>query len=80
MDRTEVKAKLEGIFRDVFSDDTLAIREETTAADVPGWDSLRHIDLIVAVEKGFGVTLTTREVRSMKNVGDMMELVLRKAR
>jgi acyl carrier protein len=48
------------------------------AGDVPKWDSLTHINLILAVEKGFKIRLTTREVRGMKNVGDMIRLVQQK--
>jgi acyl carrier protein len=78
MDKNELKTKLTAIFRQIFSDDTLEISETMTAGDVPEWDSLAHISLIVAVEKGFGITFTTREVRSMKNVGDFMELIRKK--
>ena len=39
------------------------------------WDSLSHIDLVMAVEKGFGIRLTTRDVRAMKNVGDLKALI-----
>jgi acyl carrier protein len=78
MDKNELKTKLTAIFRQIFSDDTLEISETMTAGDVPEWDSLAHISLIVAVEKGFGITFTTREVRSMKNVGDFMALIQKK--
>jgi acyl carrier protein len=50
-----------------------------TAADVDGWDSLSHIDLIVAVEKRFRIRLTTGEVRGLNNVGDFIALISRKA-
>ena len=78
MNKDELHTKLTAIFRQTFSDDTLEINETTTAEDIPGWDSLTHIVLIVSVEKGFGITLSTREVRSMKNVGDFMELIHKK--
>ena len=75
MDTNTIKEKLNLVFRDVFGDDNLNVNETMTAADVPGWDSLAHINLIVAVERAFAISLTTRDVRAMKNVGDMIELV-----
>jgi acyl carrier protein len=50
----------------------------TTAAEVPGWDSLSHVELMVAVEQAFAVRLTTREVMGLRNVGELVELLARK--
>lgn len=79
MDATEIQTKLTTIFRQTFNDALLEIRGEMTAANVPGWDSLTHINLILAVEKDFAIRLTTRDVRSMKNVGDFVSLIRQKA-
>jgi acyl carrier protein len=49
-----------------------------TASDVDGWDSLSHFNLVLAVEKEFGISVTTRDVRSMKNVGDLIRLIDKK--
>jgi len=68
------------VFRDVFDDESLEITEATTAKDVPGWDSLTHIDLIVAVEKHFKIKVTTRDVAGLANVGQLIELVARRLR
>jgi acyl carrier protein len=78
MELPEVRTKLRGIFRDVFDDESLEITDEMTAQDVEDWDSLNHINLIVAVEKGFGIKFTTREVNSLKNVGELTRLVVQK--
>ncbi len=78
MDRNELTTKLTAIMRETFSNDNLEINPAMTADNVPGWDSLAHINLIVAVEQGFSIKLTTREVRSMKNVGDFIELIEKK--
>jgi len=78
MEKDEVQMKLTSIFRDTFVNDNLQIGETTTAQDVPEWDSLAHINLIMAVEKGFGISLTTREIRAMKNVGDFINLIQKK--
>jgi acyl carrier protein len=79
MSPKDVHRKLTEVFQDVFDSPALQIGEATTAGDVPGWDSLSHIDLIVAVEKAFGITFTTGEVMSLTNVGDLMRLVERRA-
>ena len=67
--------KLNGIFRTVFDNDDLDIRPEMTANDVDGWDSLSHVNLILAVEKGFGIRFTQRELLTFKNVGDLLKCI-----
>ena len=69
---------LEGVFRDVFDDDTLALRPEMTAADVEKWDSLTHIDLIVALERKFKIKFTTAEVAKLKDIKDLESLIQKK--
>jgi acyl carrier protein len=78
MDRQSVKQTLDAVFQDVFDDSSLEVRDDMTAADIEGWDSLSHINLIVAVEKKFQVRLTTAEVRGLNNVGDFMALIVKK--
>jgi len=75
MHPAEVKQRLTGIFRDVFDDPNLQLSESMTAADVDGWDSLSHINLIVQVEKDFKIKLSTAAVRDLKNVGDFIALI-----
>jgi acyl carrier protein len=70
-----VKQRLNTVFQDVFDDPKLQITDEMTADDVDAWDSLTHIDLIVAVEKEFRIKLSTSAVRGLKNVGDFIALV-----
>jgi acyl carrier protein len=69
---------LTAIFRDVFNDESLVLRPDLTAADVENWDSLSHIDLIVAIERGFRIKFTTREVTLLKNVGELVDLIRQK--
>ena len=78
MDRDTVKAKLTDIFRKCFADNALNLNDTMTADDVKGWDSLTNINLILAVERGFNVRMSTREVRSLKNVGDLIALLEKK--
>jgi acyl carrier protein len=79
MDKSQIVSRLTPIFRDVFSDDALVVTESLTAADVPTWDSLSNINMIVAVEKAFGVKFSIKDVRALKNVGELLELIKRKA-
>jgi acyl carrier protein len=75
MNRDEVKAELERVFRDVFSDDTIVIHDGMTAKDIKEWDSLNHINLIVGAEQRFGVKLTMREVAGLSNVGKFIDAI-----
>ncbi|MCR5773871.1 MAG: acyl carrier protein [Lachnospiraceae bacterium] len=74
----DTKEKLQDVFRDVFDDDDIEIFAETTADDIEAWDSLSHIQLIVAVEKAFGLKFTTVEVMKLKNVGEFIALIDKK--
>lgn len=73
-----VREELTTVFRDVFDDNALALRDDMTAKDVKGWDSLTNVDLVVAVEKHFKIKLTTRDVVGLKNVGELIQLVQKK--
>lgn len=73
-----VKETLTEVFQDVFDDDELELFDEMTAEDVEEWTSLTHIQLIVAVEKKFGVKFTTVEVMKLKNVGEFIALIEKK--
>lgn len=78
MSREEVFEKLDQVFQDVFDDESLHVTDETTAADVDGWDSLEHIDLMDSVERAFGIRFSMGEITRMKNVGEMADLILEK--
>lgn len=78
MQRSEIMVVLTGVFREVFDQPTLEIREETTAADVNNWDSLSHVTMIFATEKKFGISFSTREVQGLKNVGELIALIEQK--
>jgi len=75
MEKETVKRRLNVVFQDVFDESSLEIKDDMTAADVEGWDSISHINLIVAVEKEFRIRLTTAEVRGLNNVGDFIALI-----
>jgi acyl carrier protein len=79
MDTEEIKTRLTPIFRDVFADRGLAVTETLTANDVPKWDSLSHINMIYAVEKAFRIKFSIKDARSMKDVGELIQLIKKKA-
>jgi acyl carrier protein len=76
---TEVHSQLQDVFRDVFRDHSIILNEGMTAEDVDGWDSLTHINLIIAVEKRFGVKFATAEISRLKedsaNVGSLIQVL-----
>lgn len=76
MTREEVFEKLNEVFQDVFDDETITVNEAMTADDIEDWDSLEHINLVVAVERCFGIKFTMGEVTGMKNVGHMADIIL----
>ena len=71
----EIYERLNNVFRDVFDDDEIVVKPETTSADIEDWDSLEHINLVVAVEQEFGIKFNMNEVTTMKNVGDMVNII-----
>ncbi len=76
MNKNDVIARLNEVFRDVFGDDSISVNENTTSADIEDWDSIEHINLIGAVEDEFGMRFKMREVSGMKNVGEMISIVM----
>lgn len=75
MSREEILEKINEVFREAFDDESLVMKEETTAVDVEGWDSLKHISLIEAIEDEFDIRFTMVEVNGMKNVGEMASII-----
>lgn len=73
-----IKSELQGIFQDVFDDDTIELMEEMNAESIEDWDSLAQIRLIVAIEKYFKLKFTFDEVQGLKNVGEMIALIQKK--
>ncbi len=78
MSKEEVFEKLNEVFRDVFDDEDITVTETTTADDIEDWDSLEHINLLAAVEQEFGMKFNMGQVVSMKNVGEMAEIIMSK--
>ncbi len=79
MNTEEILEKLQPVFRDVFDDESITVTAETTAEDIDGWDSLEHINLINAVEQAFGIKFDMGQILTMKNVGEMAEIIRTKS-
>jgi len=75
MSREEIYETLNEVFRDVFDDPDIEVCDETTADDIDDWDSLEHINLIAAVEQEFGVKFNMGQIVTMKNVGEMVDMI-----
>ncbi len=71
--------EVENIFRDILDEESLNLTRDTTANDVDGWDSLTHIQLIVAIEKHFKVKFSSKEILSWKNVGELLDSLIAKS-
>lgn len=74
----EIYAALTEVFREVFEDDSIVLTPQTTADDIEAWDSLSHINLMIAVELKFGISFTQREMTSFANVGELAASVQKK--
>lgn len=75
MTDADIQAGLTAVFHEVFGDDSLVLRPETSAETVSGWNSIRMVSIILATEQQFGIRLRSREVDKLRNVGDLAGLV-----
>lgn len=78
MDKPEVVIKLTEVFRAIFNNDTMVLSDELTANDVENWDSLTHMLLITEVESAFSIKFKLKDLNKMKNVGDMINIIMTK--
>ncbi len=76
MTREEIFEGLNEVFQDVFDDESIIVSDTTTADDVEDWDSLEHINLVIAIEQHFGIKFSMKEVAAFKNVGEMVDLMI----
>jgi acyl carrier protein len=76
----QIKSELTGIFRNVFDDRMLTLRDDMTASEVEGWDSLSHITLIVSIERSFHIKLTLAEIQRLNDVGALVRLIYQKVK
>ena len=78
MTKEQILADVQDIFRDVFDEEELVIKDETNADDIEDWDSLAQVRLTVAIEKKFGIKFDFGELTALHNVGEMLDLIGKK--
>jgi len=74
----EIWKRIRPIFIDIFDDNQLNINEESSADNIEEWDSLNHVNIVVAIEKEFKIKFALGELESLKNVGEMVQLISKK--
>jgi len=75
METKEILDQLTPIFREILDNDSINLSESTAAKDIEEWDSITHIQLIVAMEKRFNIRFTAQEIQQFKNVGEICETI-----
>lgn len=70
-----ILARVRGVIAEVFGDDNVVVESSTTAADVEGWDSVSNIEVLVALEREFGIRFNTGEMATLANVGRLVTLI-----
>ena len=78
MSRNTILEQINTIFIDTLDIEDVVIGETTTANDIEEWDSLTHIQLVVAIEKHFRIRFSSKEIQSWNNVGEMIDTIIRK--
>ena len=75
MNRKDIFNKIQGVFIDVFDDENLEINNSTNSEHIEEWDSLNHIQLVLSIEKTLTVRFKTGEIQSLKDVGEMIDML-----
>ena len=75
MEKEQILSEVQEIFRNILDQENLVLSAQTSAADVEDWDSLSHIQLVVAIEKHFKIRFTSKEIQSWKNVDEMISSI-----
>src|SRR5581483_7761173 len=78
MDRESVIRELDPIFQDILDQPELTLSSESNASNVDGWDSLAHVNLVMAIEQQMRIRFALRELQTLKNVGEMADLIIKK--
>jgi acyl carrier protein len=80
MTEAEIYSFLSGLFSDVFLRDDLKIGSNTTSSDIEGWDSVKHVEIMIAVEEHFGVKFRSSEFDQLHTVGDLAKMIAMKVK
>ena len=79
MQTDAIYAALTTVFRDAFDSDDMQLTPELTAQNVPGWDSFKQIEIILAVERKFAIKFISRDIDTMACVGDLVNVIAARA-
>jgi acyl carrier protein len=71
----EIRSKVTNVFRDVFDDDSITLKNEMTASEIDGWDSLSNVRLMVSLEEVFGIRFDAAEFREFRDVGELLTAI-----
>lgn len=80
MERNIVCERFLKIFIDIMDNENIVLNDSITASDIDEWDSLAHIQLVVALEKEFNIKFTSKEILSWKNIGEIVDCIQEKTR
>lgn len=80
MTREEVFTKLTDVFRDVFDNDNIVLKEDTVSSDIQDWDSLEFINIVVAVMETFKIKFSIEDLKKLDNVGQLVTLILERVK
>ena len=75
MQRNQLLVQINKVFIEILDNDQIELSEQTVSDDIAEWDSLTHIQLVVAIEKYFSIRFTSKEIQSWKNVGEMINCI-----
>ena len=82
--RQDIRLELQAVLRGAFDNDELVISDATKATDVDGWDSMAHVNVIIAIEKRFGVRFSGADLASMRGsgrtIGHLIDLIAAKTK
>jgi len=78
MEQQQILSQIQEIFRETLDNESITLFTNTTANDIEEWDSLTHIQLIVQIEKHFNIRFSSKEILSWKNVGEMIDSLMKK--
>ncbi|MGE5401431.1 MAG: acyl carrier protein [Ignavibacteriales bacterium] len=70
-----ISEKLQAVISKELNLKNFELTPETTAGQVPGWDSLNHVNIVLAVEKEFNIRFKGMEILKVKNIGDLQKLI-----
>jgi len=80
LNEAAVYTRLNELFHELFADEEIVLKPETTAADIDGWDSFNNLNIMVAVETRFGIKMSSTEVEKLKNIGDLVEIIMARSK